>query len=1131
MTNLLRVIGGLFYLFLTATAAFATISSDISNLTTSSHPLNTSDNQIKQEIVMTWMAAQVTSATLSGYYYIFDTDDASSTTLAEVLSGTQLGSSAVSVTSASLADSNSHYFHIVAFDSGGAFGSVQTYGPIVINTSPDVSTVTDSSGDNSGSNGTDQTLTISGSRFMDAVSVKVGTTSLQSVTRNSSQQITATLPSGFTAGTYDVEVTNTAAGKSGTKSSAYTVTASNTAPTAVAAVVGLSAPYSYTKTDATSTVTISLTGADSTDTDASDTLTYTWSVDESPTDASDSSLSSTSSSTPTYQTDIAGSYIFGLIVGDGTAQSSKVQVTVTVNDPGNTPPTANAGADSSDTVNGSPVTFSGSQSSDSEGSVTYSWSMVDSPSGSTANLTNTTTATPSLTGYNKSGSYTVRLTVTDEGSLTDTDDVIFTASIGSVSASTSLLSVDTTDTTVGSAFTVSVTPKDANNNLLGTSETVTVVISSTLGDASGTVSSDATGTYTLTFTSTVSGTATVTSSVNGTTINASDTVIYSPGTLSTSLSTLTATPAQANSSDTITVSVTPKDQYGNNLVSGQTVVIIPSSGSMNADATETSGAYTQTYTMGGADVSFSATVGGQVINASDSVTYSSSAPSAEQSTVVADSTDNLTADGSDSTIVTVTVNDSSGNPLSSQTVTLAYVSGTGGRDLINNSTDTTDASGTANFTVRSTLSGTKTLSASVGTNGESVTLGSVNITFVAGTATTVIISSGNSQSAVVGNALSSPLVASVTDAFANVVSGAVVDFAVISVDSTGTLSDASDTTSSNGDASTTLTLSTTSGTVQVSATLSGGNASETFTVTASADTASIGSSGNSLIVIGSSADSTDTTKTQSFDGTDTIWLILKDQYGNLVGNTDASGNSITVNIAFSDLAEGTLGSESYNSSSKAFSAVVTAPSSGDSSDTVTASINGSPLNKSVVVTYGSGDVVFNYSFVKNASTTSVNAFGYVLTSSSYSNASELYAGIANCDGLSRWDASTQSYVSFVPGPNINNFTLTPGEAYFVSVSQNSSLQLSGPAATITHTLTKNTNNTSVTAIGLESGAVIDSLNTAAEMYAQVTNIDGLSEWSVDGQSYISFVPGPNINNFSLSDGQAYFVSVSSSTTW
>ncbi|MBT4130828.1 MAG: hypothetical protein HON27_09720 [Candidatus Marinimicrobia bacterium] len=313
-------------------AASAAITVDISALTNSSHPLNTPDNQIKQEIVMTWTAAQVTSATLSGYYYIFDTDDASSTTLAEVLSGTQLGSSAVSVTSVSLADSNSHYFHIVAFDSEGAFGSVQTYGPIVINTSPDVSTVTDSSGDNSGSNGTDQTLTISGSRFMDAVSVKVSTTSLQSVTRNSSQQITATLPSGFTAGTYDVEVTNTATGKSGTKSSAYTVTASNIAPTAVAAIVGLSAPYSYTKTDATSTVTISLTGADSTDTDASDTLTYTWSVDEVPTGTSNSSISSTTSINPTYQTQAAGKYVFGLMVSDGKSSSEKVQVVVVVSD-------------------------------------------------------------------------------------------------------------------------------------------------------------------------------------------------------------------------------------------------------------------------------------------------------------------------------------------------------------------------------------------------------------------------------------------------------------------------------------------------------------------------------------------------------------------------------------------------------------------------------------------------------------------------------------------------------------------------------------------------------------------------------------------------------------------------------
>ncbi|MBT5268994.1 MAG: hypothetical protein HOL70_06045, partial [Candidatus Marinimicrobia bacterium] len=77
--------------------------------------------------------------------------------------------------------------------------------------------------DSSGSNGTDQTITISGLRFMDALSVTVGSTSLTSVTRNSSSQITATVPSGFAAGSYDVSVTNAAVSKSHTLSSVYTV--------------------------------------------------------------------------------------------------------------------------------------------------------------------------------------------------------------------------------------------------------------------------------------------------------------------------------------------------------------------------------------------------------------------------------------------------------------------------------------------------------------------------------------------------------------------------------------------------------------------------------------------------------------------------------------------------------------------------------------------------------------------------------------------------------------------------------------------------------------------------------------------------------------------------------------------
>lgn len=173
----------------------------------------------------------------------------------------------------------------------------------------------------------------------------------------------------------------------------------------------------------------------------------------------------------------------------------------------------------------------------------------------------------------------------------------------------------------------------------------------------------------------------------------------------------------------------------------------------------------------------------------------------------------------------------------------------------------------------------------------------------------------------------------------------------------------------------------------------------------------------------------------------------------------------------------------------------------------------------------------SYTFTKNIGTTSVTAMGFVLDGTGYSTAAQLYAAIPNIDGLSKWDAPTQSYVSFVPGPNLNNFALTPGEAYFVSVSANSSLDLTGTSATITYSFTKNNGTTSVTAIGLEAGTVAGGTTNAAGIYNAITNIDGLSIWDASSQSYVSFVPGPNLNNFSLADGAAYFISVSANSSW
>jgi lysophospholipase L1-like esterase len=88
--------------------------------------------------------------------------------------------------------------------------------------------------------------------------------------------------------------------------------------------------------------------------------------------------------------------------------------------PTNSAPTANAGTDRSITLPTSSVTLSGS-GTDSDGSITsYAWTKV---SGGSATITTPSSASTTVTGLS-AGSYTFRLTVTDDDGATDTDDMV-----------------------------------------------------------------------------------------------------------------------------------------------------------------------------------------------------------------------------------------------------------------------------------------------------------------------------------------------------------------------------------------------------------------------------------------------------------------------------------------------------------------------------------------------------------------------------------------------------------------------------------------------------------------------------------------------------------------------------------
>src|SRR4029434_10449689 len=96
-------------------------------------------------------------------------------------------------------------------------------------------------------------------------------------------------------------------------------------------------------------------------------------------------LSNPAAVMPTFVADLAGQYIVQLIVNDGTVNSAPDTAVINT---GNSPPIANAGPDQTVAVN-SLVTLNGAGSSDVDGNpLTFSWSFISRPAGSTAPLSN-----------------------------------------------------------------------------------------------------------------------------------------------------------------------------------------------------------------------------------------------------------------------------------------------------------------------------------------------------------------------------------------------------------------------------------------------------------------------------------------------------------------------------------------------------------------------------------------------------------------------------------------------------------------------------------------------------------------------------------------------------------------------
>ncbi|CRY56421.1 Ig domain-containing protein [Yersinia intermedia] len=224
---------------------------------------------------------------------------------------------------------------------------------------------------------------------------------------------------------------------------------------------------------------------------------------------------------------------------------------------------------------------------------------------------------------------------------------------------------------------VTLTLKDSNNNPVPDQS---VVFATTLGTINSAVESGH-GIYTATLTAgTVTGIASVTARVNGNALGVAPTTItLSAGVIDIGRSTLAADPIaiMANGSDTSLVTLTLKDSH-DNPVSGQNVAFTTTLGTLGSAVESGSGIYTATLTAGTVTgiASVTAYANSSALGiAPATITLSAGVIDISRSTLVADPIA-IMANGSDTSLVTLTLKDSHDNPVSGQNVAFTTTLGT-----------------------------------------------------------------------------------------------------------------------------------------------------------------------------------------------------------------------------------------------------------------------------------------------------------------------------------------------------------------------------------------------------------------------------------------------------------------------
>jgi hypothetical protein len=408
-----------------------------------------------------------------------------------------------------------------------------------------------------------------------------------------------------------------------------------------------------------------------------------------------------------------------------------------------------------------------------------------------------------------------------------------------LSPSNSTVTVSSAQVFSGNSTNVTVFLKDTNDAPF-VSNLPTVNLQTNGGTSTGTFGSltnNGDGSYSASFTGSSAGTATtVQAIVNGSVLTSYlPTITVASGNYSLSSSVITVSSSTVASGSSVNVTLTVKDALGNQSSSGGLNVAFSNSGgsstgTFSAANDLNNGTYTATFTgdVSGSATAIGATIQGNAVTSSlPNVTVTQGSPA--NIAVLSGSGQSATAGSAVSSPLIAVVTDSDSNPTPG--VTVSWLVTTGGGS-VSSCSATTNGAGQAqcNFTTGITA-GTNTITASVAgvaTPAAFTESGSF------GTAASIAVLSGNGQSGTAGSAVSSPLVALVTDSNSNPVAGASVNWTVTA--GGGSVSSCS-TTNGSGLSQCTLTTGPSVGTNTITASVAGVSTPATFTETTTAGAA------------------------------------------------------------------------------------------------------------------------------------------------------------------------------------------------------------------------------------------------------------------------------------------------------